>query len=226
MLLLQKKLRGIAREKACAVMLLEKNLPCISGRESLGCVTAPEKLCCIAGPENLRCIAAPEKAAARLLLEKKPALKFTQTKLRCKQMTLMLDSSWCYSYPEALRVGRAIEALGFEWFEDPLPVDDINGYVKLKQQLSVPLMATETQHGTALRTETNRAVSEKLAAVAEGVMSAQISVMQSALRFWPEILSGRVPSVLSGVAIERSMQAALKPASLRVKANYKRLSRG
>ena len=91
MLLLQKKLRGIAREKACAVMLLEKNLPCISGRESLGCVTAPEKLCCIAGPENLRCIAAPEKAAARLLLEKKPALKFTQKKLRCKQMTLMLD---------------------------------------------------------------------------------------------------------------------------------------
>ena len=92
--------------------------------------------------------------------------------------------------------------------------------------MRLPLMATETQHGTALRTETNRAVSEKLAAVAEGVMSAQISVMQSALRFWPEILSGRVPSVLTGVAIERSMQAALKPASLRVKANYKRLSRG
>ena len=80
--------------------------------------------------------------------------------------------------------------------------------------MRLPLMATETQHGTALRTETNRAVSEKLAAVAEGVMSAQISVMQSALRFWPEILSGRVPSVLTGVAIERSMQAALKPASL------------
>ena len=90
--------------------------------------------------------------------------------------------------------------------------------------MRLPLMATETQHGTALRTETNRAVSEKLAAVAEGVMSAQISVMQSALRFWPEILSGRVPSVLTGVAIERSMQAALKPASRVVKANYKRLS--
>ena len=92
--------------------------------------------------------------------------------------------------------------------------------------MRLPVMATETQDGTALRTETNRAVSEKLAAVAEGVMSAQMSVMQSALRFWPEILSGRVPSVLTGVAIERSVQAALKPASRRVKANYKRLSGG
>jgi hypothetical protein len=92
--------------------------------------------------------------------------------------------------------------------------------------MRLPLMATETQHGAALGTETNRAVSEKLAAVAEGVISAQMSVMQSALRFWPEILSGRVPSVLTGVAIERSVQAALKPASRLVKANYKRLSGG
>jgi L-alanine-DL-glutamate epimerase-like enolase superfamily enzyme len=49
------------------------------------------------------------------------------------RMSLMLDSSWCYSYPEALRVGRAIEELGFVWYEDPLPVDDIHGYVRLKQ---------------------------------------------------------------------------------------------
>ena len=34
--------------------------------------------------------------------------------------TLMLDSTWTYEYPAALRVGRAIEALGFYWFEDPL----------------------------------------------------------------------------------------------------------
>jgi hypothetical protein len=92
--------------------------------------------------------------------------------------------------------------------------------------MRLPLMATETQHGAALRTETNRAVSEKLAAVAEGLMSAQISVMQSVLRFWPEVLSGRAPSMLTGVAMERSVQAALTPASRRVKANYRRLSEG
>jgi hypothetical protein len=90
--------------------------------------------------------------------------------------------------------------------------------------MRLPLMATETQRAAAWRTETNGAVSEKLAAIAEGVMAAQISVMQSALKFWPEIFAGRAPSLLSGVAMERSIVAALKPASRRVKANFKRLS--
>ena len=63
------------------------------------------------------------------------------------RMALMLDSSWCYSYTEALTVGRAIEELGYLWYEDPLPVDDIHGYVRLKQQLHIPLMATEITKG-------------------------------------------------------------------------------
>ena len=56
---------------------------------------------------------------------------------------IMLDSTWSYDYPDALRVGRAAEALDFYWYEDPLAYDDINGYVKLKQDLRIPLMATE-----------------------------------------------------------------------------------
>lgn len=56
---------------------------------------------------------------------------------------LMLDSTWSYDYPDALRVGRAIEEMGFYWFEDPLPYDDLYGYEKLKQVLVIPLMATE-----------------------------------------------------------------------------------
>jgi hypothetical protein len=91
--------------------------------------------------------------------------------------------------------------------------------------MRLPLMATETGRGAAWRTETNGAVSEKLAAVAEGAMAAQLSVMQSALRFWPEIFAGRTPSLLSGVAMERSIMAALTPASKQVRANFKRLSR-
>jgi L-alanine-DL-glutamate epimerase-like enolase superfamily enzyme len=61
--------------------------------------------------------------------------------------TLMLDSTWAYQYPEALRVGRAIEALGYHWYEDPLADDDIYNYVKLKQQLSIPILATEYSPG-------------------------------------------------------------------------------
>jgi len=56
---------------------------------------------------------------------------------------LMLDSTWGYHYEEALRVGRAIEALGFHWYEDPLADQDIYNYVKLKAKLDIPIMATE-----------------------------------------------------------------------------------
>ena len=56
---------------------------------------------------------------------------------------IMLDSTWSYDYPAALRVGRAVEELGFYWYEDPLHYDDLYGYVKLKQVLQVPIMATE-----------------------------------------------------------------------------------
>ena len=45
--------------------------------------------------------------------------------------------------PAALRVGRAIEELGFYWYEDPLADQDIYNYVKLKQQLAIPILATE-----------------------------------------------------------------------------------
>jgi L-alanine-DL-glutamate epimerase-like enolase superfamily enzyme len=61
--------------------------------------------------------------------------------------TLMLDSTWAYDYPAALRVGRAIEALDFHWYEDPLPEDDLLGYVRLKRHLHIPILATEYAPG-------------------------------------------------------------------------------
>lgn len=56
---------------------------------------------------------------------------------------IMLDSTWSYDFPAALRVGRAVEELDFYWYEDPLRYDDLYGYVKLKQVLQIPIMATE-----------------------------------------------------------------------------------
>jgi L-alanine-DL-glutamate epimerase-like enolase superfamily enzyme len=61
--------------------------------------------------------------------------------------TLMLDSTWAYQYPEALRVGQAVEDLRYHWYEDPLADDDLYNYVKLKQQLHIPIMATEYSPG-------------------------------------------------------------------------------
>jgi L-alanine-DL-glutamate epimerase-like enolase superfamily enzyme len=56
---------------------------------------------------------------------------------------LMLDSIWTYGYAEAVKVGRAIEQLDFHWFEDPLADQDLYNYVKLKQKLEIPIIATE-----------------------------------------------------------------------------------
>jgi len=60
---------------------------------------------------------------------------------------LFLDSAWAYSYGESLRVGHEIQDLGYEWYEDPLPADDLYGYLRLKQQLSIPIMATGVTGG-------------------------------------------------------------------------------
>ncbi len=60
---------------------------------------------------------------------------------------LMLDSTWSYNYTDALRVGRAIEELGYYWYEDPMSDEDIYNYVKLREKLDIPIMATEFPAG-------------------------------------------------------------------------------
>jgi len=62
-------------------------------------------------------------------------------------MTLMLDSSWSYSYTEGLTVGQAIQDLRYHWFEDPFPTHDMHNYVRLGRHLSIPLLATEISPG-------------------------------------------------------------------------------
>jgi L-alanine-DL-glutamate epimerase-like enolase superfamily enzyme len=63
------------------------------------------------------------------------------------EFRVMLDSTWAYQYPEALRVGKVVEELGYYWYEDPLADDDILNYVKLKQHLAIPILATEYSPG-------------------------------------------------------------------------------
>lgn len=56
---------------------------------------------------------------------------------------LMLDSLGVYRRDEAMRVGRAIEDLGFVWFEEPLPDNDLDGYRWLTEQLAIPVTGTD-----------------------------------------------------------------------------------
>lgn len=60
---------------------------------------------------------------------------------------LMVDTSGGLDYSEALRLGRELEDMGYLWFEDPLPEDDIINSAQLRQKLSIPIMATEYSPG-------------------------------------------------------------------------------
>ncbi len=63
------------------------------------------------------------------------------------EMILMLDPGWVYGYEDALRVGRAIEALDYFWYEDPLADDDLYNYIKLRNKLDIPILSTEYAPG-------------------------------------------------------------------------------
>ena len=52
--------------------------------------------------------------------------------------TIMLDSTWSYDFPAALRVGRAVEEMGFHWYEIRSPTRTSTTTSKLKQRLSDP----------------------------------------------------------------------------------------
>jgi L-alanine-DL-glutamate epimerase-like enolase superfamily enzyme len=82
---------------------------------------------------------------------------------------VMLDSTWSYNYVEALRVGRAIEELGYYWYEDPLDTDDITNYVKRARSSTSPssLPSTRraasrpTRHGSRCRRPTSCAATSR-----------------------------------------------------------------
>jgi len=57
-----------------------------------------------------------------------------------KGMSLMHDSEQLYDRRGALYVGRALDELSFRWFEAPLPDRDVDGYARLREQLTVPLL--------------------------------------------------------------------------------------
>lgn len=98
--------------------------------------------------------------------------------------------------------------------------------VPMVATMRLPLMLTESRGSGGVGAETLKAVTEKTAAFSEGVMAANLSYVTSMMRFWPEVLSGKTPSLLSGAALEHSLHAALKPSGKRVRANYKRLLNG
>lgn len=56
---------------------------------------------------------------------------------------LFHDPVESYTYEDAVRVGRAMERLGYEWIEEPLQDYDLMGLKKLCATLDLPVLALE-----------------------------------------------------------------------------------
>lgn len=60
---------------------------------------------------------------------------------------LMLDCHHDYSRMEALYIGRALEELGYHWFEEPMNEASMSSYIWLSEQLDIPVVGPETMEG-------------------------------------------------------------------------------
>lgn len=105
------------------------------------------------------------------------------------------------------------------------PVHDLQ-MASMVIAMRLPMMMMEGMTDKSDKPESTRAVSEKMAAVTDGVVAAQISVMNSAATFWLDVWSGKSPAAIAQATIDKATQAALKPGRKTLRANYKRLSGG
>ncbi|MGV9861762.1 enolase C-terminal domain-like protein [Rhodococcus koreensis] len=63
---------------------------------------------------------------------------------------LMVDVVAGYDQAQALRVGRALQEMGYHWFEEPLRDYDLAGYRMLTEKLDIRIAGTETNEGGLL----------------------------------------------------------------------------
>jgi len=58
---------------------------------------------------------------------------------------LMVDANHCMTVPQAIRIGRELEQLDIEWFEEPISPEDIDGYVEVSRALDMAVAGGENE---------------------------------------------------------------------------------
>ena len=56
----------------------------------------------------------------------------------------MVDANSAFNAHQAVRMGRRFERLECYWFEEPVPPDDINGYIEVSRKLDIPIAGGES----------------------------------------------------------------------------------
>ena len=59
-------------------------------------------------------------------------------------MELMVDANQGFTVAEAIRRARHFEQFDLAWFEEPLPAEDLNGHVLLRQSTALPIAVGES----------------------------------------------------------------------------------
>ena len=58
---------------------------------------------------------------------------------------LMVDANHCFTVPQAIRIGRELEKLNVEWFEEPISPEDVDGYVEVSRSLDMAVAGGENE---------------------------------------------------------------------------------
>lgn len=59
---------------------------------------------------------------------------------------LMVDANHAYNVPEAIRLARAMEPYDVHWFEEPVPPEDLDGYIEVRRKSQVPIAGGECEY--------------------------------------------------------------------------------
>lgn len=81
---------------------------------------------------------------------------------------LMADANWIYDVDDAVTVGRMLEELAYDWFEEPIVPEDLRGYCMLRDTLDIRLAAGESEY-------TASGASEILASRAIGIVQPDVA---------------------------------------------------
>jgi D-galactarolactone cycloisomerase len=58
----------------------------------------------------------------------------------------MVDANHAYNASEAIQLARAMEPYDINWFEEPVPPEDIEGYLEVKRNTSIPIAGGECEY--------------------------------------------------------------------------------
>ncbi len=61
-------------------------------------------------------------------------------------LLLMVDANHAYNASEAIRLARAMEPLDVYWFEEPVPPEDLDGYLEIKRHTAMLIAGGECEY--------------------------------------------------------------------------------